>query len=70
VEGSTAVFCQLALEQPGPAVEILARRLREHSTYCAMVMARIKPSWRYNLSSPSTEGVGNISRSVATVVTF
>jgi hypothetical protein len=51
-------------------VETPARHWREHSAYCAAVMARIYPSYRYNLSTTLAEGAGSMSRSIATTVTF
>jgi hypothetical protein len=64
------VFCLLALERPGLGAETVARRWREHSTCCAVVMARISPRWWYNLSTSSVEGAGNVSRSMVAVTTF
>jgi hypothetical protein len=64
------VFCLLALEQPGLGAETVARCWREHSTCCVVVMARISPRWRYNLSTSSVKGAGNVSRSMAAVTTF
>jgi hypothetical protein len=70
MEGFAAVFYQPALKQLGLVVETLARCLREHSTYGVVVMVSISPSWRYNLSTPSTEGAGNVSRSLAITTMF
>jgi hypothetical protein len=33
-------------------------------------MVRISPSWQYNLSTPSVEDGGNVSRSMSVVATF
>jgi hypothetical protein len=43
---------------------------RAHCAYFTAMMLRISPSWWYNLFTSSTEGGGNMSRSVAIVATF
>jgi hypothetical protein len=43
---------------------------RAHSTDCVVAMARISPSRCYNLSIPSAEGGGNVSRGVVASATF
>jgi hypothetical protein len=59
-------FHQLALGWPRLGVETRTQHWREHSDCCVVVVVRISPSSRYNLSTSPVEGVGNASRSVAT----
>jgi hypothetical protein len=70
VEGSVAVFCQPALGRLELGVETPAQCWREYSAYCAVLMVRISPSWRYNLSTALVECAGSMSRSVATAAMF
>jgi hypothetical protein len=70
VEGSTVIFCQPTREQLVSGIETPTQWWREHSACCAVAMVRSSPRWWYNLSTPSTEGVGNVSRSAATTATF
>jgi hypothetical protein len=51
-------------------IETLAQRWREHSASCAAAMARIFPSYRYNISTVLAEGRGSMSRSMATTTMF
>jgi hypothetical protein len=68
-EGSMIAFFQSALEQTGLEVESLACRQWPHSAFRAVAMVRISPSWRYNVSTPSAEGGGNVSRNAFTAPT-
>jgi hypothetical protein len=63
-------FCQSALERTRLEVESLARRQRAQSACYVAAMVGIFPNWRYNLSTPSAEGGGNMSRSAAVATTF
>jgi hypothetical protein len=65
-----AFFRQSALERNGLDVNSPARRQWEHSACCAVAMVRISPNWQYNLSTPSMEGGGSVSRSVTVAATF
>jgi hypothetical protein len=68
-EDSTTVFCQSTLKQPRLRTETRAQCWRELSAYCSVAMARISLNWQYTLSTPSTEGGGNVSRSMAVAAT-
>jgi hypothetical protein len=61
-------FCQLALARTGLEVES-TRHQRAHSACYTATMACISANWQYSLSTPSTEGGGNLFRGVADMAT-
>jgi hypothetical protein len=70
MRGSMAAFYQPAIERPELKIETSAQRWREHFACCVVMMSRMSFSWWYTLSTPSAEGAGKVSRSVAAATTF
>jgi hypothetical protein len=68
--GPLVILHHTSLERLRPEIENTARRWMEPSACCAAVMPRISFSWRYTLPTPSVEGSGKVSRSVAVAATF
>jgi hypothetical protein len=65
-----AVFCQADLERLRHEIETPAWHRRELSAFWVAAMPRMSFSWWYTLSTPSVEGVGNMSKSAAVAATF